>query len=161
MELEGSNVFAGRRIERLSDKVGKAADVVGVGVDRGLGEVADQHVLGQPPGQRAGAFLVRRHVASRSEEGALKESPLRLLAQTRSASPFYRNVRYNRTGGRLLVFRISDPKKNAGKTAGAARTLPLKDIATGRVLAGSDPRSTPREDSAPSKDIATTEKTAD
>lgn len=42
-------------------------------------------------------------------------------------------------------------KKNAGKTAGAARTLALKDIATTRLLAWSDPRSTPREDSAPSK----------
>jgi hypothetical protein len=96
VELEGSNVFAGRRIERFFDKVGELADVVGVGIDGGVGQMADHHVFGQPPSDRAGAFLVGRHVASRErKEGC--GFPSTVVKKRESASPFYRNVRCNRT----------------------------------------------------------------
>jgi len=67
VELEGPNVFAGRRIERFFDKVGKLADVVGVGVDGRVGEMTNHHVLGESGGDGAGAFLVGRHVGSKAK----------------------------------------------------------------------------------------------
>ena len=58
---EISDVFDGGTIRRLSDEVGETPGVVGVGIDGGRSAVANFHVLGESPGDRAQAFFAGRH----------------------------------------------------------------------------------------------------
>jgi hypothetical protein len=61
VELEGPDVFDGCAVERLLDKVAEASGVKGVGIDGSRCQVADLHVLGEPPSHLAGPFFVGRH----------------------------------------------------------------------------------------------------
>jgi hypothetical protein len=95
MKLEGSNVFAGRLLEWLFDKVGKLADVIGVGIDGGLSQVTDHHVFGEPLSELAGSFLVGCHVGLQVERRELL-SFQQCLPIKKAQAPPYRNVRFNR-----------------------------------------------------------------
>lgn len=48
-------------VERFFNKVGKPSDVVGVGIDGGIGHVADHQIFGEPLGDFASSLFVGRH----------------------------------------------------------------------------------------------------
>ena len=93
MELEGSNVFRSGAVERFLDEVEEVANVVGVSVDGSLGHVANLKVFGESLCDLAGAFSIRSHVV---DPGVFEKGNSRVLTKAESASPFKRNVRYNR-----------------------------------------------------------------
>ena len=50
MQLVQADLLGAELIERLAEVFGEAFDVVGVGVDGPLREVADEHIAGHPLG---------------------------------------------------------------------------------------------------------------
>jgi hypothetical protein len=79
-----SSVFRGDAVEGLLVKVGEAAHVVGIRIDRRLREIANLHVLRHPFGERAESFLEwgHRSLPSLSQQIVLKMAESRQLSRT-------------------------------------------------------------------------------
>ncbi len=56
-----TSILWGRPAERFFRQVGEPPDMVGSGIDRGLNEVANLHIAGQPLGHLAKPLFVRCH----------------------------------------------------------------------------------------------------
>jgi hypothetical protein len=61
VKLEVSNVFRSRKVQRFLNKVLKAIDMEGVGIDCSVSEVADSHIFCEPLGEPTGTFWVWSH----------------------------------------------------------------------------------------------------
>jgi hypothetical protein len=64
MQLKVTNLFGPGVFDRGTvEKVGETADVIGVSIDGGLGQMSDLHITGHPHGDFGETILVRSHAA--------------------------------------------------------------------------------------------------
>ncbi len=126
MQLEGSNVFRGYPLERFLGEVGEASHMVGVGIDGGLGQVANLQVFGQSLRDGTRTFSEGSHLGFISKEETERGTST-MHQETKSASSFYQNVRYNRPVKRHHQTPASANKRMTERPQAQPDRQPLKD----------------------------------